>query len=120
MLIPYHRYINDEEILSKITFIPKNQRIFKYVCRHVNDDDALTLIERFLEIAQVLTDLEPENNEKWQKQVEWLSSVVAELWKNRGVYAGILKVLDYCQFYKAISFFKFHVEKDQQAELHNC
>jgi hypothetical protein len=47
--IPYHLYMDNQEILDKIVFVPSNPRNFKYVARIVSDDDALGLIEHFLD-----------------------------------------------------------------------
>src|SRR5258706_2080914 len=47
--IPYHRYLEQPEIFERITPVPENSRCFKYGTRHVSDDDALSLVERFVE-----------------------------------------------------------------------
>lgn len=91
--IPYHRYLNKPEVLEKITLIPENARCFKYASRHVSDDDALSLVERFVEIATYLRDL-GDDSENWTVRLEWLNSLLAELWKGRGLYPGMARVMD--------------------------
>ena len=68
--IPYHRYLNQPEVLEKIALIPDNPRCFKYGARHVSDDDALSLVERFVEIATFLRDL-GDDSENWTVRLEW-------------------------------------------------
>ncbi|MBX7123865.1 MAG: AAA family ATPase [Opitutaceae bacterium] len=93
MRIPYHRYLDDPEALAKITLIPENPRCFKYGSRHLGDDDALSLIERFVEIATYLHD-KGDTSENWKVRLEWLNSLLAELWRGRGLYPGLARVMD--------------------------
>jgi len=103
--IPYHIYLDKPEILKEIVFFPDNPRSFKYGTRLISDDDALDLIEKFIEIAETLKK-EGDTTENWDERLRWLNSVIAELWKSRGLYPGLLKVLDYIKFQEAIQFYK--------------
>jgi hypothetical protein len=91
--IPYHRYLDRPEVLEKITLVPENARCFKYGSRHVSDDDALSLVERFVEIATYLRDI-GDDSENWTVRLEWLNGLLAELWKGRGLYPGLARVME--------------------------
>lgn len=92
--IPYEKYKDNEEVLSKILFIPENSRNFKYGTRQISDDDALELIERFVEIVSYLKEI-GDKSENWDERLKWLSSIMGVLWKHRGVYPGLFAILDY-------------------------
>jgi exodeoxyribonuclease V alpha subunit len=108
MRIPYHRYMDNEEILSKLVFIPENQRNFKYGTRIFSDDEALGLVERFLEIAYTLKEL-GDTSEDWDQRINWLSDLIGELWESRGLYPGLSSVMSYLNFYKAIPYIKENI-----------
>lgn len=91
--IPYNEYINNEDVLDKILFVPENAAPFKYGSREVSDDDAISLIDKFIEIVDILIDME-DSSENWKIRKEWLSSVLAELWQERGPLPGYIKVLE--------------------------
>ncbi|MBI9050769.1 MAG: AAA family ATPase [Anaerolineaceae bacterium] len=101
--IPYHAYLDKPEILERILFEPDNSRNFKYATRHISDDGALSLIERMAEIVGVLIEI-GDNHENWPLRFAWLNSCMAELWHNRGLFPGILSILDYLKFYEAIQY----------------
>ena len=111
--LPYHRYMDDPDTLQQFLFYPDNPRNFKYGTRHISDDDALDLVERFMEFARTLQHL-GDTSEDWSLRVDWLQSLVAELWKNRGLYPGLGKVLDHLGFTDAIPFFKSQVNSDNE------
>ena len=113
--IPYHLYHDKPEILERIGLIPENPRNFKYATRHISDDEALTIIERFIEIAGTLLEI-GDKTENWSAQIDWLSSLVAELWQGRGKYPGMLRVLDCLGFKEAIRFYKNRIMQDQNQE----
>lgn len=91
--IPYQNYLDNEEVLSKLLFIPENPRNFKYATRAFGDDDALELVERLVEIVNYLIEI-GDKSEDWSIRLNWLTVVMAELWKNRGIYPGLPSVLD--------------------------
>ena len=101
--IPYHAYMDRPDILERILFVPEHSRPFKYATRHISDDGALGLIERFAEIVGILIEI-GDNTENWSFRLTWLNSLMAELWKNRGIYPGLLRVMDYLKFPEGIAF----------------
>lgn len=115
--LPYHLYLNEPDKLRRFLFIPDNERNFKYATRHINDDDALDIVERLVETTQALIEI-GDKTENWKLRLNWLRSLIAELWHNRGAYPGLLKVLDYLGFQKAISYYKDQVTagKDKEAK----
>jgi len=118
--IPYHLYMDRPDVLERILLVPENPRHFKYAARHISDDGALVLIERLSEIVGVLQEI-GDTSENWQARQAWLASVMAELWRNRGLYPGILRVLDYLKFSEAIPYAKAQIpvrgEQDVKDEL---
>lgn len=104
-LIPYHLYKNQPDVLEKLLFTPENERNFKYGTRHISDDDTLEIIERALEIVNNLIEIN-DKSENWLERKKWLQSLISELWKNRGMYPGLPKVLGIIGFHDAIPFFK--------------
>lgn len=101
--IPYEAYKDQPEILERILFIPENPRAFKYATRQISDDGALSLVERMAEIVGVLIEI-GDNHENWPLRLAWLNSLMAELWQNRGLYPGLLRVLDYLKFSEGIAY----------------
>jgi len=90
--LPYHRYLNDPERLAEIALFPENPFLCKYGSKHLTDDDAIGLLEQFLAKVRLLKDLDDET-EDWSVREAWLLKVIAELWKHRGLYPGLLKAL---------------------------
>jgi hypothetical protein len=103
--LPYHAYLDQPDILEKILFVPDNPRHFKYATRHISDDGALGLIERLMEIVGTLIEI-GDTHENWNSRQDWLASLMAELWQNRGQYPGLLRVWDYLRFREAIPFMR--------------
>lgn len=101
--LPYELYMDSPDILEKILFVPENGRDFKYATRHLSDDRALGLIERLNEIVGTLQTI-GDASENWGVRQEWLASVMAELWSERGLYPGLLTALDYLKFTKGIHY----------------
>jgi len=101
--IPYEAYMNRPEALERILFVPDNPRLFKYATRLFSDDDALGLVERFQQIVGALQDL-GDRHEDWAVRQAWLASLEAELWTGRGLYPGLLRVLEYLKFSEAIPY----------------
>lgn len=101
--IPYHMYQDAPEKLERLLFKPENSRDFKYATRHISDDGALGLIERFTEIVGTLREM-GDTSENWEVRQNWLASLTADLWQNRGLFPGILHVWDYLKFREAISY----------------
>jgi len=117
--IPYHRFLDKPEILEKIALIPENARCFKYGSRHVSDDDALSLIERFIEIATYLRDIK-DDSENWNIRLTWLNGLLAELWQSRGLYPGLAKVMDLIGLSAGITPLRSAVAKGEEKAFRNA
>lgn len=115
MRIPFHRYLGNEEVLRQIHFSPDNPRNFKYGTRHISDDDALAIVERFIVISETLREL-GDRSEDWSLRTAWLRGLIAELWQHRGLYPGMPAVLDVLGFTEAISFFRDSVATGQEQD----
>jgi exodeoxyribonuclease V alpha subunit len=113
--LPYHAYLERPEVVDSFIVIPPNPRLFKYATRQFSDDDALELVERLIESVGALRELR-DTSEDWQVRLNWLNSVVAELWTGRGLFPGMPAILDYLHIAKAISFFKRAVEAGRERD----
>jgi len=114
--IPYHRFLDKPDVLEKITVIPENTRCFKYGSRHVSDDDALSLVERFIEVASYLRDI-GDSSENWTIRLDWLNGLLGELWKSRGLFPGLVRVLDLVGLGVAIQPFRAAVAKGEEKQF---
>ncbi|MGB4057257.1 MAG: AAA family ATPase [Alphaproteobacteria bacterium] len=103
MRIPYHRYMDQPNVLEKILLTPENTRDFKYATRHISDDGALSLIERFMEIAGALEEI-GDTSENWEAHRKWLGSILSELWRSRGLYPGLSGCMNYLGFADGASY----------------
>lgn len=112
--IPYHKYKDKPEIMDKIAFFPENSRNFKYAMRHISDDDALEIVERALEIIDILQNELNDTTEDWDVRKKWLHGLVAELWENRGKYPGLPQVMNYLDLPEVSSYFREEVFKDNE------
>ncbi len=113
--IPYENYMDNEEILSKMVFTPDNSRNFKYATRAFGDDDALELIERLIEVVNYLIELD-DKTEEWGIRLNWLSSIMAELWENRGIYPGLHSVINYLGGSRLTPLMKKELDKGTSEE----
>lgn len=116
--IPYHKYKDNPEILEKIAFYPENTRNFKYAMRHVSDDDALELVERALEIIDVLENDIKDDSEDWTARRKWLHQLLAELWQNRGCYPGLPAILNFLDAPELVKYYKEAVLEQREKEAH--
>lgn len=108
-VIPYHKYRDSPEILEKIILIPENSRNFKYATREVSEDDSLVLVEKLIEIVSFLIEIK-DDTQNWEERRKWLLKLFNELWKKRGAFPGLPKVLAYIDFEEAIDFYKRQTE----------
>lgn len=111
--IPYHKYLDNEEVLSKILYVPENSNNFKFAAKHISDDDALIYIEHLIQIVDELI-LIKDNTENWQIRKEWLQSLLAELWNNRGAFPGMLHILDYLGFVELIEHHLIQIKNGKE------
>ena len=102
--LPYQRYMDDEEVMSQLLFIPEHSNNFKYAAKHIGDDDALIYVERFLQIVSML-EARGDDSENWAVRRTWLQTLLTELWVNRGPYPGLAPIMialdcgDLAEFY---------------------
>lgn len=117
--IPYHRYMDQPDVLEKIVLIPENSRCFKYGSRHISDDDALSLIEQFIEIVTTLRNI-GDDSENWEVRLQWLNSLIAELWKSRGLFPGLPTVMDIIGLSSAVTPFRSIAAMGQEKDFRNA
>lgn len=113
--LPYHRYLDKPEILDQFAFFPENPQRFKFATRELTDDDALEVVERFLEIAGTLHEL-GDTSEDWPARIKWLNTLIGELWQNRGLYPGMPQVMATLGLDGAIPFWKAQVLAGKEQE----
>ena len=90
--LPYHRYREDAETLARLVVLPENPRVCKYGTRRITDDDAIGLLEQFLNAVEELRRI-GDDSENWDQRKEWLLGRITELWRRRGLYPGLPNVL---------------------------
>lgn len=112
--IPYHLYQDQPEILERIAVFPDNDRCFKYATRHMTDDDALSVVERMIEVGRYLRDELEDKSEDWTIRLQWLESLFVELWKGRGLYPGFASVMEILRLSSGVTFFRKAVEKGEE------
>jgi hypothetical protein len=103
--LPYHSYLDRPDEVDRFIVVPPNPRNFKYATRQFEDDDALEIVEALIESVATLIDM-GDTSERWDVRLDWLHSVVGELWTERGLYPGLPPLLDYLGIPRAIAFFK--------------
>lgn len=114
-VIPYHAYVDNQQMLDSIAVLPDNQRNFKFGARHISDDDALELVEKMIVVANKLREAN-DKSQKWDIRVSWLNSLIAELWRSRGPYPGLPRILDHLGFGDAVAFYKNQVSSQPTLE----
>ena len=62
--LPYIHYMDRPDILNRIVLSPDDPQTCKFAARRVSDDDALVMVERFLESVAVLQEL-GDSTEDW-------------------------------------------------------
>ena len=90
--LPYHRYRADPETLARLVVFPENPRVCKYGTRHITDDEAIGLLEQFLNAVEELLRI-GDDSENWGQRREWILGCIADLWQRRGLYPGLPNVL---------------------------
>lgn len=94
--IPYLEYLRKnlptEELICRV---PRNALLsFSYGGEHVSDDIAVAILERAIQCIEYVAD----NNQvvdRWIEKLDWLKDVLAEVWKERGLFPGAGSVLQY-------------------------
>lgn len=120
--LPYHLYKDDRVTAEKFVVVPEQPHVCKYGSKIVSDDEALGLIEQLLFSVRVLKDEIEDTSENWQVRIDWLESLIAELWQSRGSYPGMPAVLECLGLNDIIDAYKRDVEqgKEQAAYQSIC
>jgi exodeoxyribonuclease V alpha subunit len=116
--LPYHLYKDDLETSEKFVVIPEQPQVCKYGSKIVSDDEALGLLEQLLHSLRVLKDEIQDTSENWQFRINWLESLISELWISRGCYPGMPAVLKYLSLYNVIDRYKNLVNQDKEQEAY--
>jgi hypothetical protein len=118
--IPYHLYEERPEVLERLAVFPDNERNFKYASRQLTDDDALSIIEHFIEVVTYLRDELHDTSENWSYRLEWLNGLLAELWSSRGLFPGFGRVLDMLGLGEGVVRFKEATTKGDETGFKNA
>lgn len=92
--LPYHIYRDDPEALARFALTPENPQTCKYGALALDDDEAIGLLEQFLGAVRALRDMD-DASEDWPQRETWLLQRIAELWEKRGLYPGLLNVMQH-------------------------
>jgi hypothetical protein len=66
--LPFHVYKENPEIFDKLAIIPGNPSVFKYATRMLSDDDALSVIEKFITVVNYLKEI-GDKTENWDARL---------------------------------------------------
>jgi exodeoxyribonuclease V alpha subunit len=113
--LPYHAYLDRPDVVERFIVVPPNARYFKYATRQFGDDDALEIVEAMIKSVSTLVQI-GDTSERWGARLDWLHSVVGELWTERGLFPGLPHVLDHLGIPKAIAFFKASTDAGAEIE----
>lgn len=113
-VIPYHKYMDNAEVLKNILYIPEHTNNFKYAARHISDDDALIYVERLIDIVDYLIKIN-DTSENWHHRKEWLQCLLAELWADRGIYPGMGALLKYLDCPNLIQYYEESIKAKDSA-----
>ena len=105
--------------LTSFLCTPENPRNFKYATRQFSDDDALVLVEQLLDKAAALREM-GDRSEDWSIRLDWLQSLVSELWRSRGLHPGMTKVLKLLDLARAILPYKKQAEMGKEREAYEA
>lgn len=91
--IPYWKYMDQEDILDRLVIKPSHKAPFKYGSREISDDDAIEIVNQLVTAVETLIEI-GDATENWKQRLEWLGSVLNELWIARGPYPGFGSALE--------------------------
>lgn len=121
---PYQEYLNlgydPAEVRERAVVVSADlARRFKYVARHVSDDDATMLLEQAI---RAFKRFKAEGKVTgpgwdWDQQIAWLDAVLRECWQQRGPWPGLAPVLEFCQFPNPGSYLRELKERVPAHEL---
>lgn len=107
-----------EDIARTAVFVPGDiANRFKYVSRHLDDDDAAILLEQAINFIRVnlQQDLLPGGAASWHRSLAWLDTALSDCWSSRGPFPGLTAVLSFLDFKEPAEFVRTEL-KDVAAE----
>ena len=111
--VPLQEYVALQKDATPIlNVIPQGMvGAFSYVAEHVSDDDAVTVLERMIDVTRRVRD-DRFVEGAWDRHIAWLESALAEVWQDRGPYPGIPSVLAYLGCTTGATLLKDHLRKE--------
>jgi len=103
--LPLQEYVqNGYDASNILCLVPDSlQENFSYVAEHVNDDAAVTIIERLIYSLRTVIS-EDKVVGGWVQHLAWLEKVLSEVWHNRGPYPGLGSALLYLGCRSGLTF----------------
>ncbi len=66
---------------------------FSYATEHVNYDAVIIVLKDSIELFKKLKNIMPERIEEWNDKIKWLEKELVEVWKDRGLFPNLGKML---------------------------
>lgn len=99
-LFPYHDLLeyakNHEDIdLDDYTVFAPSEYFddFSYATEHVNYDAVIIVLKDSIELFKKLKNIMPERIDEWNDKIQWLEKELLEVWKDRGLFPNLGKML---------------------------
>lgn len=99
-LFPYHDLLeyakNHEDIdLDDYTVFAPSEYFddFSYATEHVNYDAVIIVLKDSIELFKKLKNIMPERKDEWSDKIQWLEKELLEVWKDRGLFPNLGKML---------------------------
>lgn len=115
--IPYHAYRDQPEILDKVLVTPENPATCKYGARHLTDDTTIGMLEQLLDAIGRLKEI-GDTSEDWDARAKWVQTQIAKLWTRRGLYPGLLTVMDLLDANGSITNAKWYCDKGEEKKAY--
>lgn len=115
--IPYHAYRDKLEILEKILVTPENPATCKYGARHLTDDTAIGMLEQLLDAIGRLKEI-GDAQEDWDIREKWVQAQIGKLWQRRGLYPGLLTVMEFLDAEVSINNAKWYCDRREEKKAY--
>lgn len=99
-LFPYHDLLEyaknheDIDLDDYIVFAPSEYfNDFSYATEHVNYDAVIIVLKDSIELFKKLKNIMPERIDEWNDKIQWLEKELVEVWKDRGLFPNLGKML---------------------------
>jgi len=113
--LPYQEYIALKKDVRSIAVFAEGDiaRSFKYVCKHISDDNAIALLDRMINSVQKVIQQKclKKDNSLWETNLKWLKEIRKECWISRGLYPGLAATLAYLGFKNAEEYIRIELKK---------